>query len=223
MSDHSNHPGINRIRTATFHLGLSLIVLVLAPVAMPPGYDQVRHWISELASNGTSNAWIAKAGFLWLAYAIWRVADAMEWEWLGHERTIARSAGLCLIPIAVFDHRPWVTEMNADPMQNYLHYGFATLYFACLAALVAARVWRTSTRHTFRARFGYFAVMISLAVPVNMVTLNQWAGLLQRIGLAVIFAWVGMELWRAHKMYDAAWMSEDMPTAEMLSVTEALN
>lgn len=205
MSGVSNHPGIKRIRSASVHLGLSLLMLTTAPAAMPEGYDQIRHWISELAADGTSNAWLVKTGFLWLAYAMWQVADAMEWAWPGYERKLARMVGMLLIPIAAFDHQPWVTTTNADPMQSYLHYGFATLYFAGLAALIAGRVWRAPARPRWQAVFDYATLCLSVAVPVHMVTFNHMAGLLQRMGLTVIFAWVGLELWNAYRSYNARW------------------
>lgn len=184
--------------TATAALLGSAVAIGVAPTVMPPGYSWVRHSISESAAQGLQGAWMARSGFLLLALGAWLVAGVAAGR-LGPARPAFRLFALMLVGTAAFSHRPFLTGVPVDPVEDLLHSVTATtMGFAFVAGVVLA-VIRRPPRPSWPRLPGDWphlvAVVAATAIPLGMALAPDLAGLLQRGMFLMAYGWFLIVLW----------------------------
>jgi len=99
------------------------LAIVCGPWYTEPGYDWVRHSISELAGQDTANAWVMRIGLaaLGLAAATAFVVHRSRFN------IFFFLFGISILLTAVFPHRPFVLDRAYSETLDRLHSLFATL------------------------------------------------------------------------------------------------
>ena len=160
------------------------VTIVAGPWYTDPGYDWLRHSVSELAGQSTTNAWIMRAGLAALG------ASAMIAFATLRERFNAFFLvfGLCITLSAVFPHRPFVPGIAYSETLDDLHSLFASLggFAAVLAfAFSAGRPGPLGPRLSAGILALFYTVL-----PAAMFAFPEFQGLFQRIIFASFIAWM---------------------------------
>ncbi len=160
------------------------IAIVGGPWYTDPGYDWLRHSVSELAGQSTANAWIMRAGLAALGVSA-MVAFATLRE---RFNVFFLVFGLCIALSAAFPHRPFVPGIAYSQTLDDLHSLFASLggFAAVLAfAFTAGRPGPLGPRLSA----GILALLYT-ALPAAMFAFPDFQGLFQRIIFATFIAWM---------------------------------
>lgn len=166
----------------------AIILLGLAPLAMPDSYSWVDHTTSESAAQGVAGAWIARAGFVFMALGVTARAWAERARW--NRLTVIAHGGfaVCMLGAALFSSRPWF-DASFDVTQDTLHSVAASVMgVAFVFGVVSSLFDRNGHRRTMRL-VDWAAVLASVLVPLAMFNLDRGAGVLQRVMFAVAFWW----------------------------------
>lgn len=169
------------IRSAVIYCGLAIL---LGPLYTDAGYDWTRHSVSELAGQGTGNAWIMRAGLLSMGLA----------AVLGYCRLRSRYNafllvfGLAIAMTGVFPHRPFDTQEDYSELLDQLHSTFASLggFCAVLGFVFRALQAPTATEKGASATLAVLYTLLSAA----MFYWPAFQGVFQRVIFGTFIAWV---------------------------------
>jgi hypothetical protein len=179
-------------------LGLSALFLGLAPSIMPESYSWVSHTTSESAAQGLGGAWLARLGFLVFGLGVLWLASLAGDRWGRWGRTFHRSFGVLLLATAAFSHRPLDADVPYDATEDLLHSISATAMGFAFALGVVAVMMRTDRRPVTRRVLGFVAIVASVALPLAMAAIPDYAGLLQRTMFLIAYLWYGSEALGVH-------------------------
>jgi hypothetical protein len=183
------HPG----GAAVAALVVSATALALAPLLMPDSYSWVAHTTSESAAQGIEGAWLARAGLFTFGAGVILIVLVARDRWGGVGAVLHASFGVLMLAAGAFAARPWDRELAYSPFEDLVHSVAATAMgfaFAFGVAAVAVVGWRRRGR---RRLLDVGGVVASVAIPLAMVGVQEWAGALQRLMFLVAYAWYGME------------------------------
>ena len=160
------------------------IAIVCGPWYTDPGYDWLRHSVSELAGQATANAWIMRAGLGALgASAVIAFATLRE-----RFNAFFLVFGLCIALSAVFPHRPFTPGVAYSQTLDGLHSLFASLGGFAAVLAFAFTAGRPGPR---RARLAAaILALLYTALPAAMFAWPAFQGIFQRIIFATFIVWM---------------------------------
>lgn len=177
---------------------ISLLALLLAPTQMPADYSWIRHTTSESAAQGVQGAWLARLGFLLFGLMVIWLAQSLREEWPTAVRWMQAAFGVFMVCAAVFSKRAWRPEAVYDPVEDALHSFAATaMGFAFTIGVVASLLRRDRDR--FGRVIDLSAAVAAVAIPLAMLALPEWDGLMQRGMFIISYLWFGFEALRSHR------------------------
>lgn len=181
--------------TAAAVLGLlagSATCIALAPALMPAGYSALSLSVSESAGQGVPGAWLARAGFLLLGFAVLLEAQVAGVAWGRWGRLAHRTYAVAMIAVAAFSHMPW-DGTPYDPVEDTLHSVAATLVgFAFTTGVVVVGLRRGRRAGWIRA-VDALAVVAAVVLPLVQANVESIGGLAQRVLFGVGYLWYGAE------------------------------
>ncbi|HEX4950829.1 MAG TPA: DUF998 domain-containing protein [Blastocatellia bacterium] len=179
-------------------LAISLLALLLAPAQMPADYSWIRHTTSESAAQGVQGAWLARLGFMLFGLMVIWLAQSLREEWPTAVRWMQAAFGVFMVGAAVFSKRAWRPEAAYDPVEDALHSFAATaMGFAFTIGVVANLLRRDRDR--FGRVIDLSAAVAAVVIPLAMLTLPEWDGLMQRGMFIISYLWFGFEALRSHR------------------------
>lgn len=175
-------------------LASSMLLLALAPLALPPSYSWVLLGTSEAAAQGVDGAWVARAGFVLLGLAVLGVCVLRHrcWRWLA--TGLHGCFGVGMVLVAVYSHAPWEAGVPYVELEDRLHSVFASVVGFSFIAGVAATLAFCRPRTRASALGGVAALVVAGIVPLLMAT-SVW-GVLQRLMFLTAAAWYASEVQR---------------------------
>ena len=172
---------------------ISALALLLAPLNMPASYSWLQHTTSESAAQGVNGAWLARLGFLTFGLTVLWLSGGLPNKWPRWAHRLHSIFGLMMVATAVFSTRPWLPNLPFDPIEDALHSFTASAMGFAFAAGIVVRSWQRQGQRAGRA-LDIIAVAASVLIPMSMMALPDWDGLLQRIMFATAYAWYAYEL-----------------------------
>jgi hypothetical protein len=175
-------------------LAASMLLLALAPLALPASYSWVELGTSEAAAQGVDGAWVTRAGFVLLGVAVMGVCVLRHRPWRSLATALHGCFGVGMVLVAVYSHAPWEAGTPYGVLEDRLHSVFASVVgFAFIAGVVATLAFcRPRTRASVLG--GVAALVITSIVPLLMGT-PIW-GVLQRLMFITAAAWYASEVQR---------------------------
>jgi hypothetical membrane protein len=156
--------------TATAYFILSWVIAG----ALRDGYDPTRDAISRLAEQGAANRWIVTSGIV--VFGIGAVIFAPLLKWPAMISLVV--AGVASIGVASFPCSQGCPGSGTST--DLLHAGFATLFYISFTVTPVLQS---------RSRFSA-VVSVVAAVALSLHGLGIANGLMQRIGLTTLDAWL---------------------------------
>jgi len=176
----------------------SAIMISVAPSAMPDGYSWIVHTTSESAAQNLEGAWIARLGFLTFGLAVLWLASASATVWARGVVWLHLAFGVLMVSTAVFSHRPWLSGVPFDPMEDHLHSWTATLMGFAFALGVLLRLLQRWGRDRRGMVLDCAALLSATLIPLMMLFQPETAGLAQRLMFLVAYIWYGIEALSLH-------------------------
>jgi len=102
-----------------------------------------------------------------------------------------------MLGTAAFSHRPWISGVSFDPIEDLLHSATATIMGFCFAAGVILVGWARSKPSFLVRTLDGCTLLASIAVPLVMSGSTGYTGLLQRSMFVVAYLWYGGETLRS--------------------------
>ena len=100
-----------------------------------------------------------------------------------------------MVATAVFSTRPWLPNLPFDPIEDALHSFTASAMGFAFAAGIGVRLWQRYQKGQRAGRIlDVVAIAASFLIPLSMMALPNWDGLLQRIMFATAYIWYAREL-----------------------------
>lgn len=160
-----------------------LLTILLGSVYTEPGYDWIRHSISELAGQNTGNAWVMRLGLLGLGLGA-------AWGYLTRRskyNIFFLVFGVFIVLAALFPHRPFVEGRAYSALIDDVHSVCSTI--AGMSAvggflLLAIRATSTGRKLMYAALAAAYTIL-----PLGMVVVPSVHGLLQRLIFGSFIAW----------------------------------
>jgi hypothetical membrane protein len=151
--------------------------------AIEPGYSPVDEAISQLAAVGASVRLLMTTGLAGFGFGMLLYAGALRWAVPGPAWKAALGAGVAVFGVVA-------VPLGASPMTDDVHGAFAIAAYVALVAmpLLAARPLAAGGRRGL-ARLSV-ATGVASGVCLAGTLLGEMPGLLQRIGLTLVDAWV---------------------------------
>jgi hypothetical protein len=173
-------------------LGLSLVLVGVAPLFVPDSYNWVAQTTSESAGQGVDNAWIARTGFVLLGFAVLLLAPLAGRRWGLWGRLILRIYGIGMIATAVFSNKPW-QPLPYIEFEDTLHsWASGVVGFGFIAGVLLVMLRRPISDRAGRL-FDWAAILAALGITMAIFTFEDVAGISQRLMFLVAYAWFGSE------------------------------
>lgn len=188
-----NRRTVTRVVLAS--LGTSFATLALAPLFMSESYSWIEHAVSASAGQGVENAWLARLGFLLLAFAVLLLAGIAGERWGAWGRLAHRVYGMSVIAAAAFSQSHW-EDVPFDAVEDFLH--SAAVFGAAFGFIVGVLIVRLRRGpDTGRIRLvDLIAVIAAMVVPIVMFNFPDVAGAVERVMFLIAYLWYGMEAQR---------------------------
>jgi hypothetical membrane protein len=183
--------------------GPVLFVLVwLVEGALRPGYDPMRHWVSELALS--DRGWIQITGFLLGGALIAAFGLALRRTVRGWGPRLITVAGIALFLAGVFVIDPGLYNPSGSATgstwHGLLHDVFGPIMFFALAAATIVLSRRFGRVYGLASGIGMIAFWLAAGALNGMDHAGVWspapAGLLQRLAILIGFAYLVHVAWR---------------------------
>ena len=170
-------------------LAASALALALAPLALDPSYDWIRHTTSESGGQGVDGAWVARTGFLLFGLTVLHIAHQNRTAWGTLAAACHRFFGIAMIAVAVYSLRSWQSTVAYDETEDLLHSMAATaMGFAFAFGVVTVAIGQLRQGKSARL-LDWVAVAASVALPLGMLERPSIAGLLQRLMFSIAYLW----------------------------------
>lgn len=163
---------------------ICLISIIFGPWYSEPGYDWLRHSISELAAQHTDNAWVMRLGLFSLGSGVilgFR-SDRAKYN------VLFLCFGVFIALSALFPHKPFIPGRPYSQTLDFAHSLCASIggFSAVLGFVVLALRAETGAR---RAIYVTFATAYTV-LPMAMLAFADLQGLFQRTIFISFIAWV---------------------------------
>lgn len=169
-------------------LALSALALTLAPLLMPDSYSWIVNTTSESAAQGVSGAWLARLGLGTFGLAVLALAGSHR-LWSPAARYTHIGFGVLMTVTAVASTKPWVAGVPFDAAEDQIHSFAATaMGFAFAFGIVLVVLGKRGSIRPIRA-LDVIAILASIAIPLSMTALPEYAGILQRLMFVVAYIW----------------------------------
>ncbi len=169
-----------------------MLILGLAPLALPPSYSWVELGTSEAAAQGIEGAWVARMGFVMLGLAVLGICVLRHGAWRALATALHACFGVGMVLVAAYSHAPWEAGVPYVELEDRLHSVFASVvgfsFITGVAATLAVRRPRTRARTTGDIT----VILVAVTIPLLMAT-PIW-GLLQRLMFLTAACWYASEV-----------------------------
>lgn len=177
-------------------LALSAISILIAPLIMPAGYSWSTNFISESAAQNLDGAWVARMGFLFFGFAVLWLTISLRFYWAIGTYWFHMVFGLLMVSTAAFSHRPWLTTIPFDPIEDFLHSLTANAMGIAFALGVTIRLLQRKKNDYSQRRVDALAIAAAIILPIHGMFWPSAAGVSQRLMFIVAYLWYGNEsLW----------------------------
>jgi hypothetical membrane protein len=163
------------------------------------GYNVVSNLVSELAAQRTKNNFVMVAGFLSLGLAL--IADGLR---RFQAPAIPFMAfGLFMALAGLFGHKPMTPSL---PYSELTHTAHSILASLAGISITVALVWHAARAEPrWRRVVALTLAILCMALPLAMLGLPEFQGLIQRLMYLLVFLW----LWRFYPGLDTGSLSLD--------------
>ena len=166
---------------------------------MPDTYSWMANTTSESAAQGVPGAWVARLGFVLFGTAVACLAALKHREWGFAGALLHGGFGFLMLSAALFSHKPFERGVTFDVFEDTLHSIAATgIGFAFAFGVVAVGL-----RRGLRL-LDVLALVASVVLPLAMVILTDYSGVLQRTMFLIAFVYYGIESRRINAEPDEA-------------------
>ena len=167
-------------------LGIAIfaVAVVAGPLYTVPGYSPVANLISELGAQNTPRNFLMVAAFVALGAGI--VADGLRKFHRTHAPFIA--FGLFMVLVGFFGHKP----INPDlPYAAWVHTAHGALATAAGISITVGFAWQAFRRAGTAKRVAAASLaVVSLALPLAMLSFPGYQGAIQRVMYFLVFSWL---------------------------------
>lgn len=171
-------------------ISVILIAIVFGPMFSPPEFSWLRHSTSEQAGQQLAGAWIMRAGFV--GYGLGTLFAALiDWRTRPLVRAALAVFGLGLVGTAVWSNASILPGAPSNMFEDQLHSIASGIVGTAFAAACAARLFLPSGSR--RDTLAWIGLSVSVVVPLAMIALPEYRGLLQRAMFGVSFVLVAQE------------------------------
>ncbi len=175
-------------------LGAAMLLLALAPLALPASYSWVELGTSESAAQGVPGAWVARTGFVAFGLSVLGIAVLRHTAWRPAATALHGLFGVSMMMVAVYSHAPWEPGVPYVAQEDLLHSVAASVVgFAFIAGVLVTLVSRRP-RTAIALTGDVTALVVAAAVPLFMDS-GIW-GVLQRLMFLTAASWYAAEAWR---------------------------
>lgn len=171
-----------------------MLLLALAPLALPPSYSWVELGTSEAAAQGVEGAWVTRLGFVVFGLAVLGVCVIRHRVWHPLATGLHACFGVGLLLVAVFSHAPWEAGTPYVELEDQLHSVFASIVGFSFIAGVAVTVVVRRPRTRVSLVGDVAALLVATTVPF-LLGAPVW-GILQRLMFLTASAWYASEVER---------------------------
>ncbi|MCB0117033.1 MAG: DUF998 domain-containing protein [Caldilineaceae bacterium] len=179
--------------TALAALAASALALGLAPLALADSYSWVEHTTSESGGQGVQGAWLARSGFVLFGLAVLWLVHLRTLRWRQPATVFHIVFAVCMVGVAAFSLRSWVTGAAYDAIEDLLHSECATVMgFAFAFGVTAVAFQRRSRGQRWRA-LDAVAVVASVVLPIWMSIDGSVDGAVQRAMFVIAYLWYARE------------------------------
>ena len=167
---------------------IGILLFALAALAGPwytvEGYSTVGNLISQLGAQNTQNNWVMVIGFLALGCGL--ITDSIR---RFSTRVLPFAAfGLFMALAGIFAHRPLSTVIEYSEFAHQAHSVLATL---AGISITVGLLWYAAAAASIRLRITAITLAaLCFALPLCMLVLPDFQGLIQRIMYLFIFSWL---------------------------------
>ncbi len=172
----------------------SMLLLSLAPLALPQSYSWVELGTSEAAAQGIAGAWVTRAGFVLFGLAVLGVCVLRHRAWKALATGLHGCFGVGMVMVAVYSHAPWEAGARYVELEDQLHSVFASVVGFSFIAGVATTLVVRRPRTRASVLGDVAALLIAGTVPLLMAA-PVW-GMLQRLMFLTAAAWYASEVHR---------------------------
>ena len=177
-------------------LALSMLLVGAAAFLMPDSYNWVAQTTSESAAQGVQNAWIARAGFVIMGFAVLLLASLAERRWGMWGRSVFRLYSVGMISTAVFSNKPWESVAYVE-FEDTLHsWASSIVGFAFIVGVLVVMMRRPISDRAGRL-FDWVAIAAAIGISVLIFTLEDVAGVSQRLMFLIAYVWFAVEAVRS--------------------------
>ncbi len=176
------------LRMAQAGLFVSILMLSLAPLAVPDDYSVVDHILSEAGAQGVDGAWVFRAAILLTAVSVFSLVSMSDKVWSRRARQLLRLYAGGLVFLAIFPEAPWNGGVH-NALVAWLHTA-AGVVGAVAFILAAFTVWRERPPDQGMRRAFDWIVMASIALLPQAMLVLPADGILQRLMVALGYIWL---------------------------------
>lgn len=160
------------------------VAFLVGPLFSPSEFSWLRHSASEQASQQLEGAWIMRVGFV--AYGLSTFAAAL---WDMRTRPVVRVAlvcfGLAMIATAVWSNASILPDVSSDMREDVIHSIASGVVGTAFAFACAVRLF--APFGSTRDRLAWTGLVASVAIPLAMIHVPEYRGLLQRMMFVISF------------------------------------
>lgn len=168
-------------------IGVYILFLVVStglPLFSFDGYSIMSNTTSHLGAQGSPNAWVMNFVFLFLgAMSIWITLSSK----IRFYQLIGMIFGLSLILTGVFRHAPLTDSTQFNLFHDQLHSVFASATGFSFTFLAAGHGFMS---HKWQRISGVIMAVVATLIPLGMMALPAFMGLLQRVMFVSAFGWL---------------------------------
>jgi len=184
-------------RFSSYGVVIAILAITLGPLYTAPGYDWLRHSVSELAAQNTRNAWIMQTSLVLIGVGI--LIDFYR-----SRQTVDIPLAVFAVAIiltGVFPHKPITDGVVYSESLDWWHSVFSGV--TGFSAVVASLVRFFATRDIKRKTVYFTLVLLYTVLPMAMFNLPAYEGVFQRIIFGSFFTLVLLDFpWRRHDRHN---------------------
>lgn len=174
----------------------SIVCLAVAPFLLPDTYSWLAHTVSESGGQGVGWGWVVRIGVLMAACAGFLLVALAGRRWTAPARFFIRFYSAALIGVALLADGSWIEGHPYNEVEAFLH-TFSAFWAAVGFALGVLLVSRKRTGVSPWVRsYDLLVVAATITIPVLMLAIVPYAGLLQRSLALLGYVWLFTETWR---------------------------
>ncbi|UCE38865.1 MAG: DUF998 domain-containing protein [Thermoplasmata archaeon] len=171
---------------------ISALMLCVAPFFLEDSYNWIKHTTSESGAQLATGSWCARIGFMLYGLSIFCIGTKGSLMWF--QKFPFLFFGISMLSVAVFSNKPWIEGVPYNNAEDVLHsIGSSVVGIAFIANVIVISMSRTH-HNSKTITFDLLAIIASLIIPLSMVFLTDYRGILQRAMFAVSYIWYGYYL-----------------------------